>query len=280
MIPKIIHLCWFSGDPYPILIQKCINSWKKNVPEYQIKIWDKKMALDLNINFINQAIEKKKWAFAADVVRLYALYTEGGVYMDADFYLLKSFEPFLTNKFVSFNEVSEGELIKEKIDKEGNLIDKDDQLIGFGIQAAFMAAEKNNIFVKQVLDYYMKTNFFDIKEGEKNSNVLAPQIYVKVAERFGFKYIDKRQELEEGITIYESKYLMQTMYDKQKKDAFAIHCCSHSWYYSAEEEKRIEKKWKSKELFRKVFGKYITRKINWLFFKLTGRRQNLLNSLE
>lgn len=279
MIPKTIHLCWFSGDPYPIIITKCINSWKKVVPDYRIKIWDKKMALELNIDFINQAIEKRKWAFAADVVRLYALYTEGGVYMDADFYLLKSFEPFFTNKFISFNEVSEGELIKEKINNNGDLLDKNDQLIGFGIQAAFMASEKNNPFVKKVFDYYKNINFFDVKEGKNNSSILAPQIYVKIAESFGFKYVDKRQDLDAGITIYESKYLMQTMYDKPKKNAFGIHCCSHSWYYSPEEEKRIEKKWKNKELFRKIFGYHFTKKMNWLFFKITGRRQNLLNSL-
>lgn len=102
MIPKTIHLCWFSGDEYPEKIKRCINSWKKILPDYTIKIWDKEKALAIGIDFIDEAISVNKWAFAADVVRAYALYTEGGIYMDSDIYIKKRFDDFLTNEVILF----------------------------------------------------------------------------------------------------------------------------------------------------------------------------------
>lgn len=77
-IPKIIHLCWFSGEKYPKQIKDCIDSWGKYLPEYTIRLWDRKSAESLNIPYINEALKARKWAFAADVVRVYALYTWGG----------------------------------------------------------------------------------------------------------------------------------------------------------------------------------------------------------
>ena len=95
MIPKIIHLCWLSGDKYPAKIAKCIASWKKNLPDYEIMLWDTKR-FDLNSsNWVKQAFEAKKYAFAADYIRFYALYNYGGVYLDSDVEVLKSFNPLL-----------------------------------------------------------------------------------------------------------------------------------------------------------------------------------------
>ena len=73
MIPKIIHLCWLSGDKYPTKIAKCIASWKKYLPDYEIMLWDTKR-FDLNTsNWVKQAFEAKKYDFAADYIRFYAL---------------------------------------------------------------------------------------------------------------------------------------------------------------------------------------------------------------
>ena len=70
-IPKIIHYCWFGGNPLPELAQKCIESWKKYCPDYEIKRWDE-TNFDLNYNdYVREAYEAKKWAFVTDIVRLY-----------------------------------------------------------------------------------------------------------------------------------------------------------------------------------------------------------------
>ena len=74
MIPKIIHFCWMSGDPYPADIQKCIDSWKRLLPDYEIRLWNAKN-FDINKSvWVKEAFEAKKYAFCADYIRLYALY--------------------------------------------------------------------------------------------------------------------------------------------------------------------------------------------------------------
>lgn len=103
-IPKVIHLCWFSGDEYPDIIKKCIDSWRRVLPDFEIKIWTKEMALETNILYVKEAISVRKWAFAADVIRLWAVYHEGGVYMDSDIYILQRFDAFIkTNWYFSKN---------------------------------------------------------------------------------------------------------------------------------------------------------------------------------
>lgn len=81
-VPKIIHLMWFSGDEYPNDIKICLDTWHKVLPEYEIKVWTKKMALECDFPYVREALQCRKWAFAADVIRLYALYKWGGIYIN------------------------------------------------------------------------------------------------------------------------------------------------------------------------------------------------------
>ena len=95
MIPKIIHYCWLSDDKFPTQIQKCIDTWKVILPDYEFKLWD---TTTLNLEdyiWIKQAFETKKYAFAADYIRLYAVYHYGGIYLDTDVEVLKSFNNLL-----------------------------------------------------------------------------------------------------------------------------------------------------------------------------------------
>lgn len=100
-IPKIIHYCWFGGKPLPELAQRCIESWKKYCPDYEIKRWDE-TNFDLNYNdYVREAYEVKKWAFVTDVVRLYVLINYGGIYMDTDVEVLKPLDELLHYEAVS-----------------------------------------------------------------------------------------------------------------------------------------------------------------------------------
>ena len=95
MIPKIIHYIWLGGKPLPKIAKKCIESWKKFCPDYEIKRWDESN-LDLNkYQFVKDAIENKKYAFASDVLRTEILYTYGGIYFDIDVELLKPIDDIL-----------------------------------------------------------------------------------------------------------------------------------------------------------------------------------------
>lgn len=229
MIPKTIHLCWFSGDEYPANIKRCVDSWKIVLPDFKIKVWTKEMALTTKIPFVEEAIRVKKWAFAADVIRLYALYTEGGVYLDTDIFIRRRFDEFMSNDVVLFQEYHPS-IVKDQlenfVDAEGRR--KQGVLVvpGVGIQAAFMMSIKNSIVIKELLDYY-KNRHFILPSGQYDMDIIAPSIFAKLAEKFGYRYRDVKQELD-TMTIYPSCFVAGLV-DEVTPDTFAIHECANSW---------------------------------------------------
>ena len=140
MIPKIIHYCWLSNDPQPEVIQQCIASWRKHLPDYQIKLWNMD-SLDFNaVPFTRDALTNKKWAFVSDYVRLYALYHDGGIYLDSDVRAFGTLDALLDNDFFSGLEMR---------DKEHTQI---------YVEAAIMGAKAGHPFIKECLDLYLPRN--------------------------------------------------------------------------------------------------------------------------
>ncbi len=130
MIPKIIHLCWLSGDPYPPEIQKCLDTWKVHLPDYEVWLWDTRRFDVSSTLWTRQAFEAKKYAFAADYIRLYALYNYGGIYLDSDVLVYKSFNPLLhLPYFIGCDQIG-------------------------AFEAAVIGAEKGCPWVKDILDTY------------------------------------------------------------------------------------------------------------------------------
>lgn len=228
MIPKIIHLCWFSGDPYPDLIKNCIKSWEREMPDYKIRLWDEKSARELNIKYINQALDKKKYAFAADVVRLVALYKEGGIYLDSDIYLKKSLEPILDGDFVTVMEFHESIVKPEETNENGEKLIKDQPVSGIGIQAAFLASTPHHPLIKKILSYYENRDFIRA-DMSLDTDIIAPSVYAGILEDVRFKYSNKKQYLDHNTIIYPSHYISGNInYDHSK--SIGIHCCQHSWF--------------------------------------------------
>ncbi len=95
MIPKVIHYCWFGGNPLPELAIKCIDSWKKYLPDYEIKEWNENNFNVNSIKYTQQAYKRKKYAFVSDYARFWILYHYGGVYFDIDVELIKPLTPIL-----------------------------------------------------------------------------------------------------------------------------------------------------------------------------------------
>lgn len=147
MIPKTIHYCWLSGDKYPPLIKKCINTWKEQLPDYEFILWDtNRFNLEDNV-WVKQAFETKKYAFAADYIRLHAVYHYGGIYLDTDIEVLKSFNNLLDRPYMVGSE-------------------------GLGIiEAGVFGAEKHSPWVKQCLDYYTGKTFIN-NDGTYNTLTL------------------------------------------------------------------------------------------------------------
>lgn len=94
MIPKILHYCWFGGSEYPPLVRDCMKTWKKYMSDYEWIRWDESNS-PMYHPMVKRAIKEKKWAFAADYVRMHALYYHGGVYLDTDMEIIKDISPLM-----------------------------------------------------------------------------------------------------------------------------------------------------------------------------------------
>ena len=81
MIPKIIHYCWLSNDPIPDDLKKCMDSWKEKLPDYEVMLWNFDRFPKTKSQWVSDAFDNKKYAFAADYIRLNALYNYGGIYL-------------------------------------------------------------------------------------------------------------------------------------------------------------------------------------------------------
>lgn len=231
MIPKVIHYCWLSDEPFPEKIQACMDSWKKVMPDYEWKLWStKNFDIEHSVPYVKEAFANRKWAFVADYIRLYALYTEGGIYLDSDVKILKRFDEFLHHSFFSSMEYHafqvEQEHSLEKIDKNGHRI-VDEYINGIQIQAAVMGAEKGCPFVGEVLDWYKDKHFIK-DDGSMGMDVIAPQIYARVAEGYGYRYVDEDQELKDNIKIYRSEIFAGNQREMTPA-SYAIHFCENSW---------------------------------------------------
>lgn len=103
MIPKIIHYCWFGRGPMPEDNLKCIESWKKFLPDYKLMLWNEDNYDVNSIKFTRQAYQKKKYAFVIDPVRLQLLREHGGIWLDTDIEIIKNLDPLLElPAFMSF----------------------------------------------------------------------------------------------------------------------------------------------------------------------------------
>lgn len=210
------------------------------MPDYEIRLWNgSNFDLDSAPEYVRQAVAKRKWAFAADYIRLHALHAEGGIYLDSDVMVLKPFDPLLNHSFMTSLEYHptqcEGTGAYEMVDAHGNRI-ADGYLAGIMLQAAVMGAEKGSQFVADVMKWYADKQFIRA-DGLLETSIVAPQIYARVAEDYGFKYVDKDQQLSDGVMIYRSEIFAGNRHEVTPA-SFAIHYCAHSWHPSPLEKLR------------------------------------------
>lgn len=232
MIPKVIHYCWLSRDPLPPEARECIKSWKKYLPDFTVKLWNTEN-FDVNsVPFVKEAVAARKWAFACDYIRCYALYTEGGLYFDSDVLVRKNMDFVLQNRAFSAIE-SYPQLLEEieragLIDENGSKRDPNSCIHGLQIQAAILGAEKGHPFFKDCLDYYRSIHFNVGADGIPREEIISPIIMAGIAERYGFKYINKEQQLAEGFKLYSTDLFCPQPW-MMLPEAVAVHCCNASW---------------------------------------------------
>lgn len=217
MIPKTIHYCWFGGNPLPELAQKCIASWKKYCPDYEIIEWNESN-YDISSAplYVRQAYEAKKWGFVPDYIRLELIYNYGGIYLDTDVEIIKPIDELLKNKGFAGFESNEHIALG----------------LGFG-------AEKGNPVIKLLMDSYIERKF--INEDGTIELTPAPLIDSAVFEKIGFIRNGTNQKTND-FSIYPIDYFCPMSFQSGEisltKNTYSIHHFSASWF--TEEEKYIQ----------------------------------------
>lgn len=244
MIPKKIHYCWFGRGPKNELAVKCIESWKRVLTDYEIKEWNEDN-FDINQNqYVKEAYEARKFAFVTDYVRLHALYHEGGIYMDTDVEVLKSYTPFLHHKAFSGFET------------DGN------------VPTGMMAAEKGSVWAKDLLDGYKDRRFMK-SDGQPDMTTNTTVITLYMLSK-GLVLNNTFQDFPELCTMYPADYFCpkdhRTGKIKCTKNTVCIHHFAGSWLPHSF---LGDLKHKSKVFFVKVFGEKI---IVFLSDVLMGRK--------
>ena len=218
MIPKRIHYCWFGRNPKPKLAEKCIKSWKKYCPDYEILEWNEdNFDLSQAPQYVRQAYEAKKWAFVTDYVRLKVLCQYGGIYMDTDVEVIKPLDSFLVHRaFSGFENEKE-------------------------IPTGIMAAEKNFPMFQKLLEFYDDAQFYN-PDGSMNLTTNVATI-TKLCLDLGLQQNDTYQELD-GFVLYPHDVFCPVSYLTgqlhKTPNTHTIHWFSGSWH-SEEEKKQNEK---------------------------------------
>lgn len=216
-IPKIIHYCWLSDDPMPQTILDCLDSWKKAMPDYEYMHWNMKR-FDINsVPFVKDTCAAKKWATATDYIRLYALYNHGGIYMDLDVMVHKSFDPFLHHSAFSSVEFWP-EQFYDSLKVGGTS--------GLGIEAAVLGAIPQHPWIKACLDIYDHIKF-EHTEAFMNFIIMSGQMAKVSAQHFGFKYQPVYQVLKNDVHIYPPDVFSKRCEDNVIK--YSTHLCANSW---------------------------------------------------
>lgn len=214
MIPKIIHYCWYGGRPLPKLAKQCIASWKKFCPDYEIKEWNENNSPLHLFPFAEQAIKAGKWAFVSDVIRLYILQTEGGIYMDTDVELTKPLDNFLHHPAFTGYE------------RDSNML-----------QTAIFGARKNNQWITNWLKIYQD------KEFNANKNIMASLVNNRMISSWmtnnGY-ILDGCHRKYEDVVIYPKDFFCPMSYGSHFIEKTPNTVCIHYYTFSWSEPETIK----------------------------------------
>ncbi|WAC42073.1 glycosyltransferase family 32 protein [Pedobacter sp. SL55] len=208
MIPKIIHYCWFGRGEMPKLALDCLASWKKFLPEYEIKLWNEDNFDFGSYKYAADAYKERKFAFVSDVCRLYVLKEFGGLYLDTDVEFIKPFpDQFLADiAFTGF----------------------EDQLVSAGV----IGSVKNGEWVSNLLSLYHTKSFYKT-DGSLDVNPITEMMTDHLGKEKGVLANNTYQKVTGYCTIYPSEYFYPKSWKTLKMNitpnTYCIHHFAGSW---------------------------------------------------
>lgn len=215
-IPKVIHYCWFGGNPLPPLAEKCIASWRKFLPDYEIKRWDESN-FDVNIiPYTSQAYEAKKYAFVSDYARFWILYKYGGLYFDTDVEVIRPMDDIIAaGPFMGCENPYQPGATPNSLGVAPGL--------GLGVNPGLG-------LYKEILDLYSPLLFLN-SDGSINKKTVVEYTTELLCEK-GLVNTSKVQEIN-GIKIYPKEYFCPLDYNTTKtiitSNTVSIHHYAGTW---------------------------------------------------
>lgn len=215
MIPKIIHYCWLSDDPVPMDLQNYMKTWKRYLPDYTFIHWNFKKFPKSQSKWVSDAFDNKKYAFAADYIRLYALYNYGGIYLDMDVELLKPYGNMLTLSTMIGFENSKSQ----------------------GLEVAAFGVEKRSSWLKICLDYYDSRSFVN-SDGSFNEQPLPGVIkHLLLSNGYSFREVNSISEAAsvsgKVIPVFPSDFFSPKNHlngvIQESNNTYTIHHFAGSW---------------------------------------------------
>ena len=247
MIPKKIHYCWLGGNPLPESAKKCIRSWKKYCPDYEIIEWNESNYDFTKNRYMKEAFEAKKWGFVPDYARLDIIYQYGGIYLDTDVEMVRPFDDLL--KYAGFAGFES--------DRYVNLGQ------GFG-------AEPGNPVIKKLMDSYERTSFLN-PDGSMNLTA-SPELNTATLADMGLCCDGSLQTIN-GFTFLPPEYLCPKSFNdgiiRKTKNTYSIHHYGASWFDANQQAKKLDR-WKTKQ--RKARKKKIKASIKKTVVAVIGER--------
>ena len=244
-IPKIIHYCWFGGAPLPELAQKCIASWKKFLPNYEIKEWNESN-FDVNqIPYTKQAYKSRKYAFVSDYARFKIMYEYGGIYFDTDVEVIKPLDNLIAKGAFFGMEQTKEEL--------------------FCAPGLGFACNPGLTLCKEMIDYYKDHDF--ILPNKQYDLTTVVRIFSKLLNKRNFIPASNLQKFQ-GIFFYPPEYFCPINYYTGKKNftsnTHTVHHYAASWVDKNDNLTLLAKIWKFFRLpntdFRKIIIKLTQKK--------------------
>ena len=253
MIPKVIHYCWFGYGPLPELAQKCIASWKKYLPDYEIKEWNEDN-FDVNIiPYTTEAYAAKKYAFVSDYARFWILYKYGGIYFDTDVEVIRPLDDIIKKgNFMGFETDP-----KLPFDVSGRNVSEANVNPGLGLGVApglGLGVAPGLGIMKQMLDYYDGQHF--LLESNMRNQITVVHIATHVLLDNGLKYVPGIQKIADDCYIYPSEYFCPINVTTGRihvgSNTRTIHHYAGTW---------VDKRYSIKEFFKRILPESLVLKL-------------------